>query len=162
MDQQHPFWNPNFIKNPSIWCSFQLTDGSTDGSASGYWINMSYHSSLPLLVRILWLQVSFLYFSILPSAACLSASCRLCQVQTYLFMAYCKVPGNINWNNWINCISGCLPLNCLRGRRYLSFPSSQMVWTPSEVLKEKHHPLLLTCLEQGNKRKETRQKYLLG
>jgi hypothetical protein len=39
----------------------------------------------------------------------------------------------------------------------MSLPSSQLVWLPLsqvipyEVLKDKHLPLLLTCLEQGNK-----------
>ena len=37
------------------------------------------------------------------------------------------------------------------------FDSSDSLW----ILKDNHIPLLLTYLEQENKRKETRQEYLL-
>jgi hypothetical protein len=85
-------------------------DGSTDGSVSGSLDQVSHHSSTPSVCENPLAIDLVLYFSTLPSAACLSVSCRVCQAQTGLLWPTAMSLG-ISTGNWINCINGYLPLD---------------------------------------------------
>ena len=59
---------------------------------------------------------------------CFSASCRVSLGRPII--PYCNLFKHINWRPWINCNNVCLPLNCWRGRRYLSHYQSlsEILW----------------------------------
>ena len=115
LDQQHSCWNPNssrihpFDIVSNSWMVVRMEMHRC------YWIKCLIIDNSLCLWKSFGYRFNFVFID--TSIKCMS----LCLLHILWsldrpFMVYCKVPGNINWNNWINCINGYLPLDCWRGR----------------------------------------------